>query len=69
MNRVLVLILLLVSSMTVASESDCKCRGILLYGKVKVVEHHADIKIKFVDHFPEKKLSTKLRFFVYIFRT
>jgi len=29
---------------------DCKCDGINLYGRVKVVENHPDFKVKIVEH-------------------
>ena len=31
---------------------DCKCKGIPLRGKVKVVEHFADFDVQVVEHFP-----------------
>jgi hypothetical protein len=30
--------------------TDCKCNGTPLYGKVRVVEHHADFKVRIVEH-------------------
>lgn len=31
---------------------DCTCKGIKLYGKVKIVSHGADLKVKVVDNWP-----------------
>jgi hypothetical protein len=36
---------------------NCGCRGIPLYGKVKVVKHFADFKIQVVEHFPDLKVQ------------
>lgn len=35
----------------------CACRGIRLYGKVKVVESFPDLKVKIVDAFPDIKVK------------
>lgn len=39
-------------------EGDCTCKGIPLYGKVKVVENFADFKVKIVSSFPDLKVKT-----------
>ena len=36
----------------------CTCRGIKLYGKVKVVESFPDLKVKVVESFPDLKVKT-----------
>lgn len=36
---------------------DCTLDGILLYGKVQVVEHFADLKVQVVSSFPDLKVS------------
>ena len=36
---------------------DCHAKGEPLYGKVKVVEHFADLDVKVVDHFPDLKVK------------
>ena len=38
--------------------SKCTCRGIKLYGKVKVVESFPDLKVKVVESFPDLKVKT-----------
>lgn len=37
---------------------DCSCKGIPLYGRVKVVEAFADFKVKIVSSFPDLKVKT-----------
>ena len=37
--------------------SDGYCNGIKLCGKVKIVNHFADIKVKVVEHFPDLKVK------------
>jgi len=32
---------------------NCKCKGIPLYGRVKVVERFADFNVKIVERFPD----------------
>ncbi|MBN2160545.1 MAG: hypothetical protein JW807_14230 [Spirochaetes bacterium] len=32
---------------------DCTCKGIKLYGKVKIVNSDADIRVQIVDSFPD----------------
>ena len=32
---------------------DCTCKGIKLYGKVKIVSHGADLKVKVVDNWQD----------------
>lgn len=41
-----------------AIEGDCTCKGIPLYGRVKVVENFADFKVKIVSSFPDLKVKT-----------
>ena len=36
---------------------DCKCKGIPLKGKVKIVDHFADFDVQVVDHFPDLKVK------------
>lgn len=36
---------------------DCKCKGILLHGKVKVVTAFADFKVQTVTAFPDFKVK------------
>lgn len=38
-------------------ESDCTCKGIPLYGKVKVVENFADFEVKVVENFPDLEVK------------
>ncbi len=35
----------------------CTCRGIKLYGKVRVVEHFPDLEVQIVEHFPDIKVK------------
>lgn len=37
--------------------SDCKCKEIPLYGKVKFVTSFPDFKIKYVESFPDLKVK------------
>lgn len=37
--------------------ADGYCKGIILCGKVKVVERFADLKVKVVDHFSDLKVK------------
>jgi hypothetical protein len=37
--------------------SDCACKEIRLYGKVKIVEHFPDFKVQVVEHFPDLKVK------------
>jgi len=37
--------------------TDCKCKGIPLYGKVKFVNSFPDFKVKIVDSFPDLKVK------------
>ena len=39
-------------------DDDCRCEGIPLYGRVKVVEAFADFKVKIVSSFPDLKVKT-----------
>lgn len=39
------------------NEGDCTCKGIPLYGKVKVVEDFADFKVEIVSSFPDLKVK------------
>ena len=36
---------------------DCKCNGVPLYGKVKIVNSFPDFKVKIVDSFPDLKVK------------
>jgi len=36
---------------------NCKCKGTLLYGRVKVVESHADFRVKVVDSHPDLEVK------------
>jgi len=36
--------------------TDCKCKGVALYGKVKIVNSFPDFKIKVVDSFPDLRV-------------
>jgi len=52
--------ILLISTFFTASNpitSDCKCKGIPLYGKVKVVSSFPDFKVKVVNSFPDLKVK------------
>lgn len=55
-------VLLLERTVAVGAEDpiddDCRCEGIPLYGKVKVVEAFADFKVKIVGSFPDLKVRT-----------
>jgi hypothetical protein len=37
--------------------TDCKCKGVPLYGKVKFVDHFPDFKVKIVESFPDLKVK------------
>lgn len=37
--------------------TDCKCNGVSLYGKVKIVESFPDFKVKIVESFPDLKVK------------
>ena len=36
--------------------TDCKCKGVALYGRVKIVNSFPDFKIKVVDSFPDLRV-------------
>lgn len=42
---------------TGAIGSDCSFRGQKLWGKVQIVEHFPDFKVKKVDHFPDLNVA------------
>jgi hypothetical protein len=46
----LILAFLLTSFTGETPIKDCKCNSISLYGKVRIVEHHADFKVRLVEH-------------------
>ncbi|MDR2972463.1 MAG: hypothetical protein LBU83_11135, partial [Bacteroidales bacterium] len=37
--------------------TDCRCKGVSLYGKVKIVDVFPDFKVKIVDVFPDLKVK------------
>ena len=37
--------------------TDCKCKGVPLYGKVKFVNSFPDFKVKIVESFPDLKVK------------
>ncbi len=43
-------------------KEQCTCRGIKLYGKVKVVESFPDFKVKIVESFPDVKVKVVTSF-------
>lgn len=53
MKKSIHFIALLVIALTFISASpinDCRCKGKKLYGRVKIVEHHADFDVRVVEH-------------------
>jgi hypothetical protein len=46
----LILALLLTAFTGEKPVKDCQCKNISLYGKVRIVEHHADFKVRIVEH-------------------
>jgi hypothetical protein len=53
MKKLLLFIFLLLPIMAAKNANepieDCKCKGIKLYGKVRVVERHEDLKVRIVE--------------------
>lgn len=64
MKRWFVLFGLLAASLLLASSAPltgCRCKGIPLYGRVRVVDHHADFLVRVVEHHADlhvKKVSS-----------
>ncbi|HOK52331.1 MAG: hypothetical protein WHT29_07110 [Bacteroidales bacterium] len=59
MNKLLAFLLLIVSMSFISDKpitSDCKCKGIPLYGRVQFVDAFEDFRIQFVDVFPDIKV-------------
>lgn len=50
-------LLICMMTMTVNAASNGYCKGIRLCGKVRVVEHSADLKVKVVNSFPDLKVK------------
>lgn len=53
MKKLLPFVALLIVALTFISASpikDCRCKGKPLYGRVKIVEHHADFNVRVVEH-------------------
>ncbi|MEG2276680.1 MAG: hypothetical protein RSA53_05525 [Odoribacter sp.] len=61
------LFIILITALLCASAkpiTDCKCAGKPLYGRVKIVEHHADFDVQVVEHHADlhvKKVTTDSR--------
>jgi len=36
--------------------ADCKCKDIPLYGRVEIVDHHPDFKVRIVDAFEDLRV-------------
>jgi hypothetical protein len=53
----LVLAILLLSFNGENNITDCKCKGISLYGRVKVVETHADFNVRIVEQHPDLRVQ------------
>lgn len=53
MKKPIPFVMLLIVALTFISAapiSDCRCKGKALYGRVKIVKHHADFNVRIVEH-------------------
>jgi hypothetical protein len=54
---ILTVILFFAASNYTKISDDCKCKGIPLYGRVKVVDYNADFKVQVVKYLPDLKVQ------------
>jgi hypothetical protein len=58
----LIIVFLLIFLTPSKPGADCRCGGVQMFGKVKVVTHGADFKVQVVEHSPDLNVQRVQRF-------